>query len=302
MASRGVHYRTEYCKFFQIGCCARGSHCAFAHYPEDVSVKVNLVKTALCHAFSIDGSCRRGSRCKFAHGEAELQPLDESLAAPMSKPQEGAEEWLESGAASAKMTMGTGKSKIPGLAKPQQWCGTSKGAPPGYVTPPGMEKLDYQTAELEQQAWEARSQIYDGNVQSLLNGKANVKSLKFRTNLCKFYFAGKCSRGMDCTFAHAKEHLMPEVDLRKGSLCFHFAQGCCQMGDSCKFAHGTSNLRQPSLRQAPELDVMPLPTQIQMPSRLLKADDSISESTTASFPPYGLEEFASFECLGILRL
>lgn len=315
MVSRAVHYRTEYCKFYQIGTCARGNSCAFAHTTEEVMPKVNLVKTALCHSFSISGSCRRGSRCKFAHGEDELQPLDESFSARTSNPQlqkegeQSVEEWLESGIVSANMAMGTqsarsGNYKSQAMAKPQQQRATGKETAPGYSHDPPPD-IDSQTTELEHLALETRNLISAGTAQSLLNGQTNVKSLKFRTNLCKFYFAGRCSRGMDCTFAHSKENLLPVVDLRKGSLCFNFAQGYCKEGDDCKFAHGKSNLRQPSLRQAPELDCMPMPTQLQVSPSLLYSDDSMSESTTASLTSHGLEDitsFGSFECFGTLRL
>lgn len=324
MLSRAVHYRTEYCKFYKIGECSRGTSCAFAHSSNDVNPKVDLLKTQLCHSFSA-GSCLRGSRCKFAHGEEELQPLDMSVVPRMpesqlkKEEQKSAVEWLEGGTATGEMAMGfqsveSGKSKLQGMATPRPSRGSGKKTAAGYLhePPPGMEAIALVTqsekigncgAVLEQQALETRSQISVGATKSLLNGSTDIQSLRFRTSLCKFYFAGKCSRGEDCTFAHSKEQLLPLVDLRKGSLCFDFEfRGCCDNGDSCKFAHGKSDLRQPSLIRAPEQNPIPMPKQLRVSASVLHPDEHMPESITDPLLSHRLEDLASFQCFGTMRL
>lgn len=65
-----------------------------------------------------------------------------------------------------------------------------------------------------------------------------------KTELCKFYAKGKCSRGSTCAFAHAESQLQPKPDLGFTKLCSHYARyGSCVRGVDCMFAHGAEELR-----------------------------------------------------------
>eukprot|EP00928_Gymnodinium_smaydae_P034138 TRINITY_DN24270_c0_g1_i1.p1 TRINITY_DN24270_c0_g1~~TRINITY_DN24270_c0_g1_i1.p1 ORF type:complete len:157 (-),score=18.64 TRINITY_DN24270_c0_g1_i1:285-728(-) len=68
---------------------------------------------------------------------------------------------------------------------------------------------------------------------------------RFRlTKMCTFHAAGKCKRGSKCTFAHAPQDLLPQLDLKKTSLCrFFVEQGFCRNGNACGFAHSYHELR-----------------------------------------------------------
>eukprot|EP00746_Dinoflagellata_sp_MGD_P074421 gnl/MRDRNA2_/MRDRNA2_300630_c0_seq1.p1 gnl/MRDRNA2_/MRDRNA2_300630_c0~~gnl/MRDRNA2_/MRDRNA2_300630_c0_seq1.p1 ORF type:complete len:347 (-),score=48.72 gnl/MRDRNA2_/MRDRNA2_300630_c0_seq1:216-1256(-) len=62
--------KTELCKHYRRGYCARGVNCAYAHGQEQLKPKPNLSKTKMCR-FS-----RRGCQnpyCTYAHAEEELR-------------------------------------------------------------------------------------------------------------------------------------------------------------------------------------------------------------------------------------
>eukprot|EP00440_Ansanella_granifera_P039241 gb/GFBE01042574.1/.p1 GENE.gb/GFBE01042574.1/~~gb/GFBE01042574.1/.p1 ORF type:complete len:385 (+),score=40.83 gb/GFBE01042574.1/:1-1155(+) len=64
------------------------------------------------------------------------------------------------------------------------------------------------------------------------------------TKLCKFYFANRCKRGNDCSFAHSEQELQQQPDLLATRLCAKFLwKGRCKDGVSCRFAHGHDELR-----------------------------------------------------------
>lgn len=63
--------KTRPCRFFQAGCCRRGSGCSFAH--GKVSIAPDLTKTSLCLKWR-EGTCLLSSEdCPFAHGKEELR-------------------------------------------------------------------------------------------------------------------------------------------------------------------------------------------------------------------------------------
>lgn len=63
-----------------------------------------------------------------------------------------------------------------------------------------------------------------------------------KTKLCKEYTTGKCCN-QDCPFAHGEEELKATPDFYKTSICSSFLDGKCKFGDKCRYAHGKDELR-----------------------------------------------------------
>ena len=75
---------------------------------------------------------------------------------------------------------------------------------------------------------------------------SEARRLQFhkKTQLCKFFAVGACSRGSSCAFAHGKTQLRDQPDFSKTRLCADFMElGECKLGENCKFAHGRRELR-----------------------------------------------------------
>jgi len=65
-----------------------------------------------------------------------------------------------------------------------------------------------------------------------------------KTQLCKFFAVGACTRGSSCAFAHGSSQLREQPDFSKTRLCADFMErGRCDRGRACKFAHGKLELR-----------------------------------------------------------
>lgn len=64
-----------------------------------------------------------------------------------------------------------------------------------------------------------------------------------KTKACRFYNAGKCTKGTDCQFAHSLVELRPIPDLRCTRMCKTIVQcGKCD-SPTCPFAHSKAELR-----------------------------------------------------------
>lgn len=76
------------------------------------------------------------------------------------------------------------------------------------------------------------------------NGKQQTGAIFNKTRMCTFHFAGRCSKGVSCTFAHTKEELVPLPDLSCTKLCpVLFSKGSCEDG-TCRFAHSRFERRE----------------------------------------------------------
>eukprot|EP00930_Biecheleria_cincta_P066446 TRINITY_DN5257_c0_g1_i2.p1 TRINITY_DN5257_c0_g1~~TRINITY_DN5257_c0_g1_i2.p1 ORF type:complete len:925 (-),score=197.09 TRINITY_DN5257_c0_g1_i2:447-3221(-) len=65
----------------------------------------------------------------------------------------------------------------------------------------------------------------------------------FKTDMCKFYQAGRCDKGESCSYAHLSDEVRSKPDLTRTSMCRKFAkEGVCTNA-SCRFAHTESDLR-----------------------------------------------------------
>lgn len=65
-----------------------------------------------------------------------------------------------------------------------------------------------------------------------------------KTKLCRFHLKGRCDRGLQCTFAHGRQHLRPQPDLYRTQFCSDFVQsGSCRFGEACRYAHCVDEVR-----------------------------------------------------------
>lgn len=77
----------------------------------------------------------------------------------------------------------------------------------------------------------------------------------FKTQQCRFWLEGRCSRGNDCTFAHTDVELRDKPDLTKTKICAKWRNGQCRKSPSeCSYAHGEEDMRpvappSPALKQ-----------------------------------------------------
>jgi len=65
-----------------------------------------------------------------------------------------------------------------------------------------------------------------------------------KTQLCKYYAVGGCTKGEECNFAHGQEQLSGMPNLKKTALCEDFKRGTCPHDkEHCQYAHGQDDLR-----------------------------------------------------------
>lgn len=75
-------------------------------------------------------------------------------------------------------------------------------------------------------------------------GGARETRVYEKTQLCKFYRRGRCTKGTLCGFAHGREDLHSPPDFFKTVLCHAYTRlGICKTGAECSFAHDSSELR-----------------------------------------------------------
>ena len=67
------------------------------------------------------------------------------------------------------------------------------------------------------------------------------------TRKCKYWDAGRCYDGNQCTFAHTSAELRDAPSLLRTQLCYQFRKGQCSRGAACTFAHGKEELRPSSV-------------------------------------------------------
>mmetsp|Transcript_105310 Transcript_105310/g.187184 ORF Transcript_105310/g.187184 Transcript_105310/m.187184 type:complete len:329 (-) Transcript_105310:219-1205(-) len=80
-----------------------------------------------------------------------------------------------------------------------------------------------------------------------------------KTQLCKYYGVGSCTKGAECNFAHGLEEMSIVPDLKKTALCEDFKHGRCSLPkEQCQYAHGQDDLRSSlafqSIRKASQPD------------------------------------------------
>eukprot|EP00928_Gymnodinium_smaydae_P022761 TRINITY_DN1900_c0_g1_i1.p1 TRINITY_DN1900_c0_g1~~TRINITY_DN1900_c0_g1_i1.p1 ORF type:complete len:221 (-),score=27.68 TRINITY_DN1900_c0_g1_i1:488-1150(-) len=71
----------------------------------------------------------------------------------------------------------------------------------------------------------------------------DISEIFHRTQKCRFFGQGKCTRGSACRFAHTSEELRPRFNLACTKLCPTLLKtGSCTV-DRCTFAHRAEDLR-----------------------------------------------------------
>jgi len=80
-----------------------------------------------------------------------------------------------------------------------------------------------------------------------------------KTRLCKFFLKGDCRHGLQCTFAHSEDDLLPKPLFFKTQLCSDFLSGRCLCSESeCRFAHSEEERRKsvknPRVKSRPSSD------------------------------------------------
>lgn len=104
-----------------------------------------------------------------------------------------------------------------------------------------------------------------------------------KTKLCSFFKAAKCSRGVNCKFAHCEGELELAPDLTKTSICLAWKAGTCSDATLCRFAHGKHDLRYDHLKEIKDIPrhdhSSPYPKQVH------HGDDGLAG---ASMPPPGM--------------
>lgn len=108
-------YKTEMCKYFQLGCCKRGTECTFAHSGDELrpadeagprasdvkpsarpeegelvseeerNLRARKYKTEMCKYWQ-QRACKRGRECTFAHSASELRGKDDDFEAEDATP------------------------------------------------------------------------------------------------------------------------------------------------------------------------------------------------------------------------
>lgn len=65
-----------------------------------------------------------------------------------------------------------------------------------------------------------------------------------KTRMCRFFGAGACTKGAECSFAHGISEVTEPPNLRKTAICKAWKKSCCpKKADECDFAHGQSDLK-----------------------------------------------------------
>eukprot|EP00929_Paragymnodinium_shiwhaense_P050326 TRINITY_DN25341_c0_g1_i1.p1 TRINITY_DN25341_c0_g1~~TRINITY_DN25341_c0_g1_i1.p1 ORF type:complete len:260 (+),score=47.72 TRINITY_DN25341_c0_g1_i1:272-1051(+) len=65
-----------------------------------------------------------------------------------------------------------------------------------------------------------------------------------KTELCRFFQANACAKGMDCPFAHGLDELQARPNLYKSAICKMWLRGKCPNScKTCRFAHGPGDLK-----------------------------------------------------------
>jgi len=79
---------------------------------------------------------------------------------------------------------------------------------------------------------------------SIIMSQDAVHTQLLKTKMCKYFPAGRCIKGEQCSHAHSRDELLSKPDFRKTSLCRSFMNtGLCVSGKKCQYAHGYDELR-----------------------------------------------------------
>jgi hypothetical protein len=205
-------YKTEMCKYFQLGCCTRAEDCTFAHQMSELR--------------RVDNSRGMSQTAeKDWSDEQETQSGD-----PYRQEAQRGEEY-ETPARLRKY-----KTE---MCKYWQQRTCKRGAHCTFAHSQ-TELRSYSDAADKQQFPED-----DPSVTPKFSPQLAPK--KYKTEMCKFWASGRCKRSHDCTFAHYASELREDSRLEADALeleeennqdpCKYWAFGTCKRGEECSFSH-----------------------------------------------------------------
>jgi hypothetical protein len=208
-------YKTEMCKYFQLGCCTRADDCTFAH-------QISELRTVENH---------RG----MSHSAAEKAWSDEQetqIGDPYRQEAQSGDQY--------ESTARLRKYKTE-MCKYWQQRTCKRGSQCTFAHSQTELRSYYDNAEKQQYAEE------DTSVTPKFSPQLAPK--KYKTEMCKFWASGRCKRSHDCTFAHYASELREDslkadaLVLEEGNTqdtCKYWAFGTCKRGEDCPFSHNTS--------------------------------------------------------------
>eukprot|EP00928_Gymnodinium_smaydae_P087669 TRINITY_DN71904_c0_g1_i1.p1 TRINITY_DN71904_c0_g1~~TRINITY_DN71904_c0_g1_i1.p1 ORF type:complete len:662 (+),score=125.72 TRINITY_DN71904_c0_g1_i1:86-1987(+) len=244
------NYKTVMCKFFAVGQCTKGDQCTYAHYAEEQGRGGDDRYTARAPSYSDYDSPRQGAPRYGGGGNASGGPAGTyGTTLPSSRDPSTPAVWTSSILRPAR---GSGKDAGKSVGKGSGKDGKSfgKGNAAGAM------------AALPAQAWSSKG--------------APPTNSRYKTEACKFFAIGACTKGNACTFRH--EEPVPVVKLAhqrqvasggrtkeaitahnyKTELCKYFeSKKGCDKGEACPYAHGESELRKPGGPSPAEGDPRP---------------------------------------------
>jgi hypothetical protein len=285
-------FKQTVCKFWLAGTCGKGRSCTWAHGDEDGNgsfsngtsalvfkrpVPVHSlplifpaqqfgVKRTLCKFF-LQGTCDKGDACTWAHGDKELgvpiaeavveESTEDAFDSSLAELLQAAEE-EEQAANETQLQAETEDRPVKRtLCKFFQEGNCRNGDNCSWAH--GQEELELPLTEMEPEVLTPPPLlVFPGHEPAGPNEKRTI---------CKFWKAGNCSRGDECTWAHGAQDLgaaafvEPEVRKpltivlprhepagpnEKRTICKYWQAGHCALGDECTWAHGAHDLGAPT--------------------------------------------------------
>lgn len=200
-------YKTIMCKFFPLGQCTKGERCTFAHFADEIAAGGGVVRrgpnqfqgmaAANAAAAANANSAAAYAAAMQAQATAMPQPMPQHMHMPMPMPQ-------------------------PVVVPPPGSVGPSAGPvvvpPPGYAAaaagvPEMMEPGSYQQEAWSQsEAWSQAAAMAEAAAlrfvqQQAMAAQPSMKTRGFKTQMCKFFPMGQCTKADGCTYAHFDEEL-----------------------------------------------------------------------------------------------
>jgi len=286
-SERAARFKTKHCKFFSVGKCSKGSSCPYIHdaaspssfgVGSDMYAPVPVVSNVAYRAGAYGG---------VSGGAMPYDPY--ALASPSMPPPAGTpvnpNDYYDPYAESNGGTHASVAQMAPAYAPAYPPVYAPYGAP-AALPPPSMAPIMGTTVMAPVTAFGATPTIasYAPPGMAMAGGPPIIKPFppgRFKTQQCKFWPQGKCSRGANCTYLHGdadpdKNQAPPshitvlntprggggsykgagplpggggagagseEKPVRfKVKPCRFFAAGQCVKGEGCSYIHSTESV------------------------------------------------------------
>jgi len=109
---------------------------------------------------------------------------------------------------------------------------------PGLTQSVGWWQEDSQVQGLESARSPSTQEDVPGGVDAPDVPSESMQHRRSQTQMCKFFQAGRCGKGLDCNFAHLTQNRL------RTRICEYWRRdpNGCRNGDACTFAHGIAKL------------------------------------------------------------